>query len=107
MAASASPEVELTRELVALDTVNPGLVPGAPGERAAVDLLAARLQPQGFAVEIAGPPDRPSLLARRQPRTGCGGRLPRGFGHVLARLPEPVSNVPDRRRRAQWMLTPA
>jgi acetylornithine deacetylase len=66
MAGSASPEVELTRALVALDTVNPGLVPGAPGERAAVELLAARLAPQGFAVEVVGPGDRPSLLATRR-----------------------------------------
>ena len=58
MADSASPEIELTRDLVALNTVNPGLVPGAPGERAAVDLLAARLEPQGFAIEIVGPDDR-------------------------------------------------
>jgi acetylornithine deacetylase len=65
MAASASPELELTCALVALDTVNPGLVPGAPGERAAVELLAARLEPQGFSIELIGPQDRPSLLARR------------------------------------------
>ncbi|MBE2320932.1 M20/M25/M40 family metallo-hydrolase [Solirubrobacter sp. CPCC 204708] len=71
--ASASPELELTRELVALNTVNPGLVPGAPGERAAVELLAARLEPQHFAIEIVGPEDRPSLVATR--RVGDGPLL--------------------------------
>lgn len=66
MAGSASPEVELTAALVALNTVNPGLVPGTPGERAAVELLAARLEPQGFAIEVVGPEDRPSLIATRR-----------------------------------------
>jgi acetylornithine deacetylase len=62
--------VELTRRLVALDTVNPALVPGGPGERAAVDLLAARLQPRGFEIEIVGPRDRPSLIATHRGRSG-------------------------------------
>jgi acetylornithine deacetylase len=38
-------------------------VPGAPGERPAVDLLAARLAARDFATEVVGPPDRPSLVA--------------------------------------------
>ncbi|MDA0171886.1 M20/M25/M40 family metallo-hydrolase [Solirubrobacter taibaiensis] len=70
MAASASPEIELTRELVALNTVNPGLVPGAPGECAAVERLATRLEPQGFTIEIVGPDDRPSLIATRRVTDG-------------------------------------
>ncbi|HET6548675.1 MAG TPA: M20/M25/M40 family metallo-hydrolase, partial [Solirubrobacter sp.] len=61
---------ELTRALVALDTVNPGLVPGAPGEAAAVELLAARLSARGFKIEIVGPPERPSLLATHRGRAG-------------------------------------
>jgi acetylornithine deacetylase len=78
-----SPEVELTRELVALNTVNPGLEPGAPGERAAVERLAARLASQGFAIEIVGPEDRPSLVARRGagPYLALNGHLdPDGAG---------------------------
>jgi acetylornithine deacetylase len=62
--------IELTRELVALDTVNPALVPGAPGERPAVEFLAARLGARGFEIEIVGPGDRPSLLATRRGRAG-------------------------------------
>jgi len=62
--------VELTRELVALDTVNPALVPGAAGERPAVELLAARLSRRGFGIEIVGPADRPSLLATHRGRGG-------------------------------------
>jgi len=66
----ATDAVELTQALVALDTVNPELVPGAPGERAAVELLAARLGRRGFEIEIVGPPGRPSLLATHRGRAG-------------------------------------
>jgi acetylornithine deacetylase len=79
MSAVAEAAVELTRRLVALNTVNPALVPGAPGERAAVELLAARLEPQGFAIEIAGPAERPSLLAIHR---GRGGRSIVLNGHL-------------------------
>ncbi len=61
--------VDLTAALVGLDTVNPGLVEGAAGESAAVDVLAARLCAAGFACEVvpaAGAADRPSLLAVRE-----------------------------------------
>jgi acetylornithine deacetylase len=72
--------VALARALVALDTVNPALVPGAPGERPAVELLAPRLAQQGFAIEIVGPPDRPSLLATH--RGSGGGRSLALNGHL-------------------------
>ena len=65
-----SEAIELTRALVALDTVNPALVEGAPGERPAVDLLAARLGARGFEIEIVGPPERPSLIATHRGRAG-------------------------------------
>jgi acetylornithine deacetylase len=55
--------VELTRDLVALNTVNPGLEPGAPGEAPAVELLCRRLERSGFPIEVIGPRERPSLLA--------------------------------------------
>jgi acetylornithine deacetylase len=75
-----SAAVELTRALVALDTVNPALVPGAPGERAAVELLAARLGERGFEIGIVGPGGRPSLLATRRGRGG--GRSLALSGHL-------------------------
>ena len=62
--------IELTRELVALNTVNPELEAGAPGERPAVELLADRLERSGFAIEIVGPQRRPSLLATLRGRGG-------------------------------------
>jgi len=67
---NADAAIELTQSLVALDTVNPALVPGAPGEAPAVELLAGRLGARGFEVEIVGPTDRPSLLATHR---GSGG----------------------------------
>jgi acetylornithine deacetylase len=65
-----SEAIELTRALVALETVNPALVPGAPGERPAVELLAARLASRGFEIEVVGPAGRPSLLATHRGRAG-------------------------------------
>jgi len=64
--------IDLTRALVGLDTVNPALVEGAPGERPAVELLAARLGARAFEIEIVGPVDRPSLVAAHR---GSGGGM--------------------------------
>ena len=58
--------VALTAELVAIDSVNPGLVPGAAGEAAIVDHLRNRLQRTGFTTHVidgTGHDDRPSLVA--------------------------------------------
>ena len=57
--------VALTRALVRIDSRNPALVSGAPGEREAAALLAATLEGWGFAVEIQeAEPGRPNVLAR-------------------------------------------
>jgi acetylornithine deacetylase len=72
----AGAAVDLTEALVRLDTVNPGLVPGAAGESAAVGLLATRLAAAGFDCTVLAPPgqpDRPSLLARSGPPATPGG----------------------------------
>lgn len=68
--------VELTRDLVRLDTINP---PGA--EQQATDLIAGRLAAAGFAIEdIPLAPGRPNLVARIG---GNGSRPPLAFtGHV-------------------------
>lgn len=58
--------VELLTQLVGIDSVNPGLVPGAAGESEIVNFLATRLDAQGFGIHIvpsSGAPDRPSLIA--------------------------------------------
>lgn len=57
---------DLLTELVTIDSVNPGLVPGAAGEAAIVAFLRNRVETAGFAtldVTPDGHPDRPSLLA--------------------------------------------
>ncbi|HJR37476.1 MAG TPA: M20/M25/M40 family metallo-hydrolase [Nocardioidaceae bacterium] len=55
--------VDLTAELVAIDTTNPALVPGSPGEAPAVDHLVRRLTSAGFRTEVIDAAGRPSLLA--------------------------------------------
>lgn len=58
--------VELLTQLVGIDSVNPGLVPGAAGEAEMVVFLASRLEAQDFAIHevpSAGPGNRPSLVA--------------------------------------------
>jgi acetylornithine deacetylase len=65
--------VNLLAELVAIDSVNPGLVPGAAGETAIVAMLRERLDRSGFSTRVvtpAGHPDRPSLLAWKPSTTG-------------------------------------
>ena len=58
--------VDLVTELVGIDSVNPGLVPGAAGESRIVEHLCERLAGRGFAVTVVpatGHDDRPSLVA--------------------------------------------
>jgi acetylornithine deacetylase len=64
-----SDPVDLLAALVAIDSINPGLVPGASGETAIVATLHDRLERSGFTTRVLTPdghPDRPSLLAWHQ-----------------------------------------
>ena len=68
---------KLVTSLVAIDSVNPVLVPGAAGERAITDFVADWLRERGVEVhEVAcdGDVDRPSLLCRVA-GTGSGRSL--------------------------------
>src|SRR5206468_1084342 len=57
--------VGLTQALVAVDSRNPSLVPGAPGEGAVASLLAGVLHDWGCEVEIYDvAPGRPNVIAR-------------------------------------------
>ena len=57
--------VALTRELVRIDSRNPSLVPGAPGEAAVARALAEILGEWGFVVELQdAAPGRPNVIAR-------------------------------------------
>jgi acetylornithine deacetylase len=56
----------LAGRLVGIDSVNPGLVPGAAGETSIVEHLRSRLQSSGFETTVVpadGHADRPSLVA--------------------------------------------
>ncbi len=57
--------VALLRQLVRLDSRNPSLVPGAPGEGAVAHALADTLRAWGFAVELQpAAPGRANVVAR-------------------------------------------
>jgi acetylornithine deacetylase len=94
----AEAAVDLAVQLVQIDSVNPGLVPDAPGERRVVDLLADRLSRSGFACDVvpaADPADRPSLVACHG-GVGHRGRKSLLFnGHLdtvgVGLMPEPLS----------------
>lgn len=61
---SADPAA-LARALVRVDSRNPDMVPGAPGEGPCAELLAAVLRDWGFSVDLYdAAPGRPNVLAR-------------------------------------------
>lgn len=73
----------LTSRLVAIDSINPSLAPGAPGERAIAAFVADRLRGSGARVEIVpvvAAADRPSVLGIL-PGTG-GGRSLLLYAHL-------------------------
>lgn len=73
--------VALCAALVRLDSRNPALVPGAPGEAAVATYLAEVLDEWGFAVELreVGTSGRANVVARKGPR---GGRSLMLNGHM-------------------------
>jgi acetylornithine deacetylase len=78
---SSSDVVELTRALVAIDSVNPSLEPGAAGEREAAAFVAGWARDGGLQVElIEATPGRPSVVARA--RGSGGGRSLLLCGHL-------------------------
>ncbi len=57
--------VALARELVRVDSRNPSLAPGAPGEQAVARVLAEILRSWGLGVEVSeAAPGRPNVIAR-------------------------------------------
>jgi acetylornithine deacetylase len=94
----ADPTVTLLRDLVSIDSVNPSLVPGARGEAAIAERIAAELMSIGLTVDItevaAGRPNVVGVLEGRAP-----GRALMLCGHVdtvgvtgMARPFEPVES---------------
>lgn len=67
--------VKLLRDLVAIDSVNPTLVPGAPGEAAASEFLCKCLRERGIASELEeAAPGRPNVVALLSPATATANR---------------------------------
>jgi acetylornithine deacetylase len=61
--------VKLLRDLVAIDSVNPTLVPGARGEAAASEFLCKFLRERGIPAELEeAAPGRPNVVALLSPR---------------------------------------
>ena len=65
MAIARGDAVALTRELVRIDSRNPSLVPGGPGEAAVAAALSDILTAWGFRVDVRdAAPGRPNVIAR-------------------------------------------
>jgi len=72
--------VGLARALIGVDSRNPSLVPGAPGEQEAARLLAGVLEAWGFRVDVhEAAPRRPNVVARCG---ASGGRTLMFNGHL-------------------------
>jgi len=75
------PAIRLLRELVAVNSVNPTLVPGAPGEQQIADLVAAHLRRSGLDVSVeAVAPGRPNVVGVLEGR--AKGRTLMFCGHT-------------------------
>ena len=75
------PVIRLLRELVAINSVNPALVPGAAGEGAIAAAIAAQLQRVGLDVEVQdAAPGRPNVVGTLQGR--APGRSIMFCGHM-------------------------
>src|SRR3954468_16654213 len=75
------PAVQLLRTLVAIDSVNPSLVPGAKGEGAIADAIAQHLRRIGLDVHVQDvAPGRPNVIGVLQ--GGAPGRSLMLCGHI-------------------------
>ncbi len=73
--------VRLLRDLVAIDSVNPSLVPGAAGERQIADAIAAHMRRLGLDVELQeAAPGRPNVIGVLEGR--ARGRSLMFCGHL-------------------------
>jgi acetylornithine deacetylase len=71
---------DLVAQLVAIDSVNPAMIPGAAGEREIATFAADWCTRAGLEVELVGPEDRPSMIAIA--RGSGGGRSLLLNGHL-------------------------
>src|SRR3954453_18662657 len=81
VARDVDPAMQLLRTLVAIDSVNPSLVPGAAGEGAIADAIAQHLRRIGMDVEIQEvAPGRPNVIGVLEGR--APGRSLMLCGHI-------------------------
>src|SRR6185503_11888182 len=88
--------LRLLRDLVAINSVNPTLVPGAPGEREVADLVAAEMRRSGLDVSVEPVADRrPNVVGVVEGRTK--GRTLMFCGHTdtvgVAGMADPFNPV--------------
>ncbi|MBZ5557654.1 MAG: ArgE/DapE family deacylase [Acidobacteriia bacterium] len=88
--------IALLRDLVAINSVNPTLVPGAPGERAVAEFIAADMRTHGLDVSIEPVvPDRPNVVGVLEGR--APGRTLMFCGHTdtvgVAGMTDPFAPV--------------
>src|SRR5262247_2667913 len=75
------PAVRLLRDLVAINSINPTLVPGAPGEGAIADAIAQHMRQLGLDVSVEPvAPGRPNVIGVLEGRTK--GRALMFCGHT-------------------------
>src|SRR5438128_3033615 len=75
------PALRLLRDLVAINSVNPTLVPGAPGEQQIADAIAIEMRRIGLDVTVeAAAPGRPNVVGVLEGRTR--GRALMFCGHT-------------------------
>jgi acetylornithine deacetylase len=78
---SLDPAIQLTRELVAIDSVNPSLVPGAAGEGEIASAIAAHMRRLGLDVVLQeAAPGRPNVIGIADGRSA--GRSLMLCGHL-------------------------
>src|SRR3954464_3763763 len=78
--------MDLLADLVAIDSVNPTLVPGAAGEREIARFVAGWLRERGLEVSLLGPDERPSGVGVARGGRGVGGGGGGRGGGVSLRL---------------------
>jgi acetylornithine deacetylase len=88
--------LQLFKQLVAVDSVNPSLVPGAAGEAAVARAIAEAMRAIGLGVEIQdAAPDRPNVVGALDGR--MAGRSLMFCGHIdtvgVAGMPAPFDPV--------------
>ena len=75
------PSIQVLRDLVSVDSVNPSLVPGAKGEAAAAEAVAAHMRKLGLDVHVQeAAPGRPNVIGVLEGR--ARGRSLMYCGHI-------------------------